>query len=165
MLNIDLAAFDHIFLLDPSHKSTFAQKQSCRSSLPLQLLFWPNFKFLYENFEFQLVKLEQKSFKRRNSASPVLDTVPPRRHTGVWSPASDATRRQSRPGAALLLADALEASLPVSFPFCSSSRARRAKQREQSSSRWPFLAVPPRTLRARAPQPHPAPLQHLPELV
>ena len=44
--------FDPIFLIDQSLKSTFAQKQSCRFSLPLQLLFWPNFKFLYQILSF-----------------------------------------------------------------------------------------------------------------
>ena len=40
--------FDPVFLDDPNLKSTFAQNESCRSSLPPQLLFWPNFKFLYQ---------------------------------------------------------------------------------------------------------------------
>ena len=44
--------FDLIFVLDPSSKSTSAQNESCRSSFSLQLLFWPNFKFLYENLSF-----------------------------------------------------------------------------------------------------------------
>ena len=33
-------------------KSIFAQNESCRFSFPLQLLFWPNFKFLYEKLSF-----------------------------------------------------------------------------------------------------------------
>ena len=44
--------FDLIFVLDPSSKSTSAQNESCRSSFSLQLLFWPNFKFLYEKLSF-----------------------------------------------------------------------------------------------------------------
>ena len=59
VLNIDLAVFDHIFLPDQSLKSTFAQNKSCRSSLPLQFLFWPNFKFLYEILSFNRSKLSQ----------------------------------------------------------------------------------------------------------
>jgi len=44
--------FNLVFVLDPSSKSTSAQNESCRSSFSLQLLFWPNFKFLYENLSF-----------------------------------------------------------------------------------------------------------------
>ena len=57
--NINLAVFDHVFLPDQSLKSTFAQNKSCRSSLPLQFLFWPNFKFLYEILSFNRSKLSQ----------------------------------------------------------------------------------------------------------
>ena len=63
-VNIDLAVFEHIFLSNPSSKSTFVQQQSCGSSLPLQLLFWPNFMFLYENLSFEWSKLSKKSVKR-----------------------------------------------------------------------------------------------------
>ena len=48
IVNIRLAVFDLVFLANPSLNSTFAQNKSCRSYLPLQLLFWSNFKFLYE---------------------------------------------------------------------------------------------------------------------
>jgi len=61
VLNIVSAMFDPIFLNDPNLKSTFAQKQSCRASLPLQLLFWPNFKLLYENLSFGWSNLGQNS--------------------------------------------------------------------------------------------------------
>ena len=44
--------FDSIFLPNPSFKSTFAQNKSCRSSLPLQILFLLNFKFLYQSLSF-----------------------------------------------------------------------------------------------------------------
>ena len=44
--------FEHVFLLNPSSESTFAQYQSCRSFCSLQLLFWPNFKLFYENLSF-----------------------------------------------------------------------------------------------------------------
>src|SRR6185437_652631 len=47
-----LAMFDHVFVLDLSSKSTSAQNESCRSFNSLQLLFWPNFMFPYENLSF-----------------------------------------------------------------------------------------------------------------
>ena len=61
--------FEHVFLLNPSSESTFAQYQSCRSSCPLQLLFWPNFRFQYEIWSFGLSNFDQKALK--------LGTVPP----------------------------------------------------------------------------------------
>ena len=63
--------FDPILLDDPNIKLTFAQKQSCRSSLLLQLLFWPNFK-LCENFSFGPSKIE--SVLPQNPEVPVLET-------------------------------------------------------------------------------------------
>ena len=78
---IILAVFAHVFLLDPSLNSTFAQKQSCRSSLSLQLLFWPNFKFLYEILSFN----KSKSCQNRLNVSlfsPVLHCAHPDAHTG-----------------------------------------------------------------------------------
>jgi len=54
LVNIYLAVFDLVFVLDLSSKSTSAQNESCRSSFSLQLLFWPNFKFLYEKLSFNL---------------------------------------------------------------------------------------------------------------
>ena len=44
--------FVRVFLHDPSLKSTFAQNKRCRSFLPLQLLFWLNFKLPYEFLSF-----------------------------------------------------------------------------------------------------------------
>ena len=55
--------FEHVFLPNSSSKSTFAQNKSCRSSLPLQLLFWPNFKFLYEKLRSGWSNLGQNSFE------------------------------------------------------------------------------------------------------
>src|SRR6185312_13768413 len=72
VLNIVLAVFDYVFLLDPSSKSIFAQKQSCRPSLPLQLLFWPNFKLLCENYSFGRSKIE--SVLPQNPEVPGLET-------------------------------------------------------------------------------------------
>ena len=70
-----LAAFTLVFLLNPSFESLFAQKQSCRPSIPLQLLFWSNSKFPYEIWSFGRSNFDQNQFKRVQfgyDASPVL---------------------------------------------------------------------------------------------
>ena len=64
VLNIDIAAFDRVFLHDSMLKSTFAQNKSSRSSLPLQLLFWPTFRSLYEILSFNRSKSSQILVKR-----------------------------------------------------------------------------------------------------
>jgi len=48
IVTINSAEFKHVFHPNPNSKSTFSQNQSCRFSLPLQFLFWPNFKFQYK---------------------------------------------------------------------------------------------------------------------
>ena len=55
--------FDCVFLFDPSLKSIFAQNKSCSSSFGLQLLFWPNFKFLYQILRFGWSNASQNSVK------------------------------------------------------------------------------------------------------
>ena len=55
--------FALVFLPNPSFESIFAQKQICRSFLPLQLLFWPNFKFLYGILSFNWSMSGQISVK------------------------------------------------------------------------------------------------------
>ena len=96
--------FEHVFLHNPSSESTFAQYQSCRSSCPLQLLFWPNFRFQYEIWSFGWSNFGQNQFKlvqlgycalqlhrtrahavdrqqrRRRHASAVGEPRPPRSH-------------------------------------------------------------------------------------
>ena len=66
-----LAAFNLIFLLNPSFEPTCAQNKSCRPSIPLQLLFWPNFGFQYEIWSFGQSNFDQNHFKRVQ-----LGTVP-----------------------------------------------------------------------------------------
>ena len=81
IVNIDLATFDLVFLPNPSLKSTFVQNKSCRSSLPLQLLFWPNFKFLYQSLSFgrSNASKNRSKFIELHYFAPVLATVSPRR--------------------------------------------------------------------------------------
>jgi hypothetical protein len=69
IVNFDLAVFDRVFLSDLGLKSTFAQNESCRSSLPLQLLFWPNFKFLYQILRFGWSNVSQKTVKIKHCVS------------------------------------------------------------------------------------------------
>ena len=66
--------FARVFLPDSGLESTFAQNKSCRFFLPLQLLFWPNFKLPYEILSSSRSKLRQKSVKRVYCA-PLLSTV------------------------------------------------------------------------------------------
>ena len=135
MLNIVLVVFDRVFLLDPGLKSAFAQKRSCRFFLPLQFLFCPNFKLLYENLSFG------QSNASQNQSKGI--TVPPcsslcRRDAHT----SDCRRRRAssmcrragdpRPPRTPFLSVRGRWKLPVpSFPFPSSS------SREQSASPSP----------------------------
>ena len=85
-----LAAFDLIFLLNPSFESTCAQNKSCRPSIPLQLLFWPNFGFQYEIWSFWQSNFDQNHLKRvqlgtvlpRLVSAADLDVRVATRHTG-----------------------------------------------------------------------------------
>ena len=78
-----LASFDHVFLSNPRIKLTFVQYQSCRSFLPLQLLFWPNFKIQYEFWAF-FSENRVKPFQTR----PYLTRSPAMRylHPCWWMP-------------------------------------------------------------------------------
>ena len=150
MLNIVSAMFDPIFLNDPNLKSTFAQKQSCRASLPLQLLFWPNFKLLYENLSFGWSNLGQNSL---NVAVLFLCvTVLADAHTAT--DAGDSTRRPSailarRADASLSARDAHHPFLFFPFSFLALAPSQ-AEQSSPSTSLWPNLAVPPRFLAPQA---------------
>ena len=109
VLNIDLAVFGHIFLLDPSLKSTFAPNQSCRPSLPLQLLFWPNFKLQYEILSFSRSKLGQN----HSNLLPILPAPTVRRtasHPGGRHGAGD--RHASAVAANLTLRVGTSLSVP-----------------------------------------------------
>ena len=108
--------------------------------------------------EFQLFKLEPKSFKRVNSAPPARHCaptpIPP-----LWSPASASTRRQSRPTTASAL---LSSWMPQSFPFCSPLSFLGARSSSSGQNR-----VKPPPLVAPAVPRHPAPCfsrQSLPRL-
>src|SRR6185436_14280129 len=88
--------FDLIFLPNPSSKSTFAQNKSCRFSLPLQLLFWPNFKFLYEVLSFNLSNASQKLIKPFTIV-PLFVTVLVRdAHAATGTTPATSTRRAHR---------------------------------------------------------------------
>ena len=70
-----LAVFDLVFVLDLSFKSTSTQNESCRSSFPLQLLFWPNFMFPYQILSFRWSKSGQtrvQFIQWVHCSSPVL---------------------------------------------------------------------------------------------
>ena len=163
--------FDLVFLLDPSFKSSFAQNESCRSSLPLQLLFWPNFKFLYQNLSFG----GSNSSQIHSNVHCVLQcfycdaqTPIPRPATRRRRHASAIAPRPRRPSAALILARALEASHP--FPSPSPFLALARSQDEQSSPSTPLvvprhpLVAPPRSFAPRAARPRPEPTPPLHEL-
>ena len=95
-MNIKLAKFDHVFLSDPGLKSTFAENKSCRSFLSLQLLFWPNFKFLYEI----LIFIGSNRVKNRSKPITVLLLVlhcaRTRAHAGDRHTAGDLHATQHR---------------------------------------------------------------------
>src|SRR6185312_9899289 len=116
-LNIVLAVFVYVYLLNPSSKSTFVQNKSCKSSLPLQLLFWSNLKLLYENLSFRRSNASQIE---SNEYTVVLlcSTVQPRRpyrHLAVGELVHASPRRRSSPSAhaVLICSRALEASCSV----------------------------------------------------
>jgi len=90
VLNIVLAVFDYVFLLDPGLKSTFTQNKSCRSSFPLQLLSWANFKLLCEIMSFgwsNRVKIEH--------SSPVHHCASSDAHTGTVAAGELSKRRRA----------------------------------------------------------------------
>ena len=159
--------FIYIFLLDPSLKSTFAQKQSCRSSLPLQLLFWPNFKFLYEILSF----IRSKSSPNQSNGF----TVPPCGVTVSPMPilrptTGDDTRRPSRRTSASERARSYPSPTPrspflliplLSFFQLTPSRVERSSP---PASLRPPLDVYPDFLAPQATQPRPSPPSPIPEL-
>ena len=116
------------YLSNPCSKQLFVQYQCCRSFLPLQLSFWPDFKLLYENFSFGQSKIE--SVCAPKPEVPVLEPgdsgFRPVRRTRAH--AGDATRWPLR-------RTSMVAQLPLSsretlesFPFISSSsRSGRAE--------------------------------------
>ena len=163
--------FDPVFLDDPNLKSTFAQNESCSSSFAHKLLFWPNFKFLYQILTFGRSNASQiwSKFVELYYFAPVLATVSPGTH------ADDCGRRcllhasaiddPRTPRGRLLIRSRRPSSIPP--PLSPSSRLRRARtsSSRRRALRRPTLATPPRFLAPESPPPHPAPLQHLPDLV
>jgi len=151
IVNFDLAVFDRVFLPDPGLESTFAQNKSCRSSLPLQLLFWPNFKSLYQILRFGWSNASQK-WSKSNIVLPCapLFSAPIPRPT-----AGDSTRRPSvilahRADASLSARDAHHLFILIPFSFLALVRSQ-AEQSSPSTSLRPNLAVLPRFLAPRAP--------------
>ena len=139
--------FDPVFLSDPSFKSTFALKQSCRSSLPLQLLFWPNFMFPYENLGFGWSKLGLKKFVKLHCSSHVSSLCAPCCDRPRVGPSQRSTAERAR-------------AYPVLVPSPFSPRLRplpqaHAEQAEQS----PLPAAVPTIPR------RPAPFSHAPEQI
>ena len=115
MLNIILAVFDYVFLLNSSLKSTFAQNESCRSSFALQLLFWSNFKFIYRILSFGRSNASQFRSKRTQffSCAPLCS---PDAHTALWPPATS-----PRVTAPAILALRARRSYPFAGAGCFSS--------------------------------------------
>ena len=85
--------FDLVFVLNSGFESIFAQKQSCRPFCPLQLLFWPNFKFLYGILSFNWSKSAKNHSISVNGDSPVLDSSPP---SSTFASPRVSRRRSSR---------------------------------------------------------------------
>ena len=131
--------FDPVFLIDPSLKSTFVQNKSCRSSLPLQLLFWPNFKLPYKIWSFNQSKLSQNWSKQSLCFScaalcPYQRPCRDRRDT-----AGDSTNRVSRRTSSSMLRCSYPCARPYPFPLPSSPSS---SSREQSRAELPPLNAP-----------------------
>ena len=131
--------FDPVFLIDPSLKSTFVQNKSCRSSLPLQLLFWPNFTLPYKIWSFNQSKLSQNRSKRSpcfscDALCPYRRPCCDRRDT-----AGDSTRRVSRRTLSSALRRSYPCAQPYPFPLPSSPNS---SSREQSRAELSPLAAP-----------------------
>ena len=114
--------FDRVFVSDLSFEATFAQNKSCSSYRSLQLLFWPNFKFLYQISRFGLPKSAKNHSISVNWDSPVCAqcTAGPRR----W-------RRHASAVAANLVPREPSYPLPMPIPIRTipspSSSSRRAE--------------------------------------
>src|SRR6185437_11333913 len=79
MVYSTLARFSRVFPPDLSFKSSFARNKSCRFSFPLQLLFWPNFKFQYKFLSFG-------SSNSGQNHSNVFTVLPPHHWARLSSP-------------------------------------------------------------------------------
>ena len=157
--------FDPVFLSDSSFKSTFAQKQSCRSSLSLQLLFWPNFKLLYENLSFGRSRSESVLPKTRRFrvCKPEVPVLRPKtRRFRFWKPevsvllcsapipatVPPATPRVTAPTSALPLKLSTTLHWPTPFWLRRSPSSRRERSQANPSAAahragHPVAASPP----------------------
>ena len=124
VLNINLAVFDRVFLPNQSLKSTFAQNKSCRSSLPLQLLFWPNFKFQYEIWSFGRSNFGQINSNEFNSVTVLSSDAVRAPMPSTGNSAGDATCRPSANLARRARTPPLSAREAYPFPSPPSSSSR-----------------------------------------
>ena len=124
--------FDRVFVSDPSFKSSCAQKQSCRFSSPLQLLFWPKFMFQCKIWSFG----RSKSAKNHSKLVVVLPCCACARRSRRRS------RRASHRQAHRRLSSSLSPhwaspSLLLSFPFLAPSGARSGAEPSRAHRRRP----------------------------
>ena len=159
--------FDCVFVPDPSSELTFAQNESCRSSFALQLLFWPNFKFLYQNLSFGRTNTGQNQSKCVTVCSCARHGVARRPCRRLWPsapPPRVGRRRSSHTRGGVLSRSRRPSSVPP-HPLLL-PRARVA----QSTSKPPPSLAPANSRRRssfpRAPTflASPAPTPHRPDL-
>ena len=128
------------FSPDQSIKSTFTQNKSCRSSLPLQLLFWPNFKFLYEKLRSGWSNLGQNSFE----ASMFLFLFSPvHAHTKTGEvPATPRVSRCSDPRPTCVPLLSLPRAVPIHSPLFSYLKLELSRARVAPPLSAPAPATP-----------------------
>jgi len=163
IVNIYLAVFDLVFVLDLSSKSTFAQNESCRSSFSLQLLFWPNFKFLYENLSFNWSNSGKNQLSEETVSSLCSSPAIPATVL-VGAPPRVGRRRSSHAALRVLIRSRCRLRFRFAFllPRVRVTQTRaRARRRP---SRRPTLATPLRFLAPRAARPHPETTPPFPDL-
>ena len=136
--------FEYVFLLDPSLKSIFAQKQSCRPSLPLQLPFWPNFMLPYEILSSNMSK-SSKIWSKSCTVPPLCSTLcRPGAHNATGdAPAMPRVGRREERRLASKLRRSPRRPSPFSFTPLLPARA----QTEPSPCSAPPLAAPAIALR------------------
>ena len=159
--------FNRVLLHDPSLKSTSAQNKSCTSYYPLQLLFWPNFKLLYEIWSFSGSNWSQNHSIESTVRAPAFSLFCPYRDRRPSTPASSSTRRSSRRSSASgrrpypLASTGTFSSLPaLLLPHACVVQSSSGRRR---SSRRPNLATPPQFVAPGAAQTRRPPTPHLPE--
>ena len=162
--------FDRVFLPDPGLKSTFAQNKSCRPSIPLQLLFWPNFKFLYESLSFgwSNASKNRSKFVEPHCSSPVLVTVLARRPCRRLSSSASLLHASTIPANFALRAPTLSTreAYPFVLPFIFflALGLSRAQAEPPPALLWPNPGTSPQSSAPRAATPRPSPTPPIPEL-